>query len=107
MHHAWLDQRSLAMHHLIAAKIRGNPALFDIAVQNVRRWQTAQRGPLPHYLVEWQRILELGLEPALQMALADGEEATRLRQSTPFADILTPQERWGFLQQWKDNTSNI
>lgn len=47
-------------------------------------------------IVEWQEILTQPW-PRIRSVLCDpGEEGQRLRQSSPFVGILTPQERWTF-----------
>lgn len=104
--HQQLDRRSLEMHRLIAAKIRAEPELFVIASRNIERWShTATRSRA--YLDEWSRILSAGMAAALAFATEDSEHATELRQSTPFAGVLSAQERWEFLKKWKEANSNI
>ena len=104
--HLQLDRRSLEMHRLIAAKILAEPDLFIIASRNVERWsRTATRSRA--YLDEWSRILSAGMAAALAFATEDSEHATELRQSTPFAGVLSAQERWEFLKKWKEANSNI
>lgn len=104
--HQLLDRRSLEMHRLIAAKIRAEPELFDIASRNIERWSnTSARSQA--YLNEWSRILSRGMAAALAFATEDSEHATELRQSTPFAGVLSAQERWEFLKKWKEANSNI
>jgi hypothetical protein len=104
--HVLLDRRSLEMHRLIVEKIRRDSGLFLKAIDNVERWKNASR-TVPDYLIEWENILRTGLDPALSILLEDSERAAALRQSTPFAGILTPTERWEFLRKWKENNSNI
>jgi hypothetical protein len=48
--------RSLAMHRLIAEKVRADPALLDKARENLRRWQKGEGSP-SLTLVEWENIL--------------------------------------------------
>jgi hypothetical protein len=54
-------------------------------------------------LVEWQAALDDG--PAAVVALLTGEDerATRLRQSNPFAGVLSPQERNAILLQFHNH----
>ncbi|MBV9747723.1 MAG: hypothetical protein JO157_02800 [Acetobacteraceae bacterium] len=37
--HTRLDERSLALHRLVAQKVLANPALLGKARANMRRWQ--------------------------------------------------------------------
>lgn len=98
--HQEIDARSLAMHRLVAAKIRRDPSLFEKARANLARWRvTACPSTLP-YFVEWQRLMDVGMEVCLQFATEDSERATAMRQASPFAGILTNEERLAFLREW-------
>ena len=103
--HERLDRRSLAMHRLIADKIRAEPKLFEIASQNIERWSRTP-GRNVQLLAVWSRLLEQGIPVALAVATEDSERARELRQSTPFAGVLSPKERWSFLRQWNATNSN-
>ena len=99
--HQEIDERTLAMHRLVAEKIRDDPALFDKAKTTLARWRTTVCIRSQPYLCEWERLLNLGIETSLAMAIEDSERATQLRQSSPFAGILTHQDRFAFLKKWK------
>jgi hypothetical protein len=42
-----------------------------------------------------------GLEPTLAVLVEDSERATALRQCSPFAGVLSPAERFAFLEAWR------
>ena len=90
--HDRLDERSLALHRLVAAKVQAVPGLLDKARENVRRWQEANRSPSPA-LAEWAQILAAPASQVVALLAERSERATRLRQSSPFAGILTEEER--------------
>jgi hypothetical protein len=91
--HARLDERSLALHRLVAEKISADPALLDKARANVRRWQAASGEP-SLALSEWEHILDAApVDEVVALLIERSERATRLRQSSPFAGILTEAER--------------
>jgi len=90
--HSRLDERSLVMHQLIAAKVQADPALLDKARENVRRWQASDGSP-KLALAEWEQILDRPPNQVAQFLAERSERATRLRQSSPFAGILTEAER--------------
>lgn len=90
--HRLHDARSLAMHTVIAQKIDRNPALLQVAHNNLRRW-TEQRGSLPPALEEWRALLASPWPRIAALLCEQSERAIRLRQSTPFAGVLTPTER--------------
>ena len=91
--HRLLEIRSLALHALIARKIDRNPRLLDIARANLRRWKLRAAQPPPAYLDEWSAILEQPWPDVARFITDCSENAVRLRQSSPFAGVLDPQER--------------
>jgi hypothetical protein len=89
--HEWIDRRSLALHEAIAAKIEGDPQLLDVARGNLKRWLEISQRPA---LLEWQRRLDDTPVPQLIAFLRSrDEDAARLRQSSPFAGLLSCEER--------------
>jgi len=93
--HPWHDQFALLYHRAMAEKIRRQPALVEIARENLRRWFAAEPGATPSQARrEWQRILEgEDVDEIIRLMTDPTEEGHRRRQSTPFAGILTPEER--------------
>ncbi len=79
------------LHEAVAAKLEADPNLLDIARENLRRWLRDHPAPA---LREWQQVLErLPLSDVLALLRSPSDDAVRLRQSSPFAGILTPSER--------------
>lgn len=94
--HQELDARSLAMHRLIAEKVRRDPSLFENVRATLARWRpTTAPGTLPYH-EEWERLVSEGTEACLAVAVEDSERARALRQCSPFTGILTPEERLAF-----------
>jgi hypothetical protein len=98
--HRRIDERSLAMHRAIAEKLREKPDLLAIARENLDRWQ-ADAGRSGPYLREWRRILDLPLDEVLALMVREDERTTALRQSSPFAGILEPAERWAIYARFE------
>ena len=101
--HADLDARSLELHRIVAAKIETDPSLRRLAIENLERWESAalsgNRGALPAFR-EWRRLLtEVPLPVLLAVLRSDSERATQLRQSTPFAGVLSEAERMAVFQR--------
>jgi len=91
--HRLLDARSLAMHVMAVEKIERDPTLLSIPRRNLERWESHWRESPPAWLTQWQRILRQPW-PAIAALITElSESATRLRQSTPFAGVLSPSER--------------
>ena len=97
--HQRIDARSLAMHRAIAEKLRADTSLLAIAHDNLDRWSKA-RGRSQPYWDAWREILQRPLEEMLAIMVEDCERMTAMRQSSPFAGILTPQERWAIYDQF-------
>lgn len=91
--HRILDARSLAMHCKIAQKISRNPDLLDKARANLEHWSAKSTEPLPRYLREWQEILKRPWPEIAELITSMSEDATRLRSSSPFAGVLSDDER--------------
>ena len=103
--HRLIDERSLAFHRLIAAKLRSHPALAEKARANLARWlETCSAGAKPA-LLEWQLLLSGPFDDLLAFMEATDERATRLRQSSPFCGILTEEERLAIIRQFQERES--
>jgi hypothetical protein len=96
--HQEIDQRSLALHQLVATKVRGNPALMDKAREILQRWRTTVSPRTYPYLDEWQRLIDQGVETCLAAAVEDSEQAAAMRQASPLACLLAPKERFELLK---------
>ncbi len=101
--HNRLDERSLALHRLVAEKVRAAPELLDLARENLRRWQDAQGTASPAY-AEWAQILASPASHVLALLAERSERATRLRQSSPFAGILSQEERREIYESYSART---
>lgn len=92
MDHQLIDARSLALHRLVADKLAADPSLLDVARDNLQRWRE-QDGGLPSALGEWEALLGGKLDDITAVLTERSERASRLRQSSPFAGVLTDAER--------------
>jgi hypothetical protein len=100
--HQEIDARSLAMHRLAVRKLREEPERFECIKENLRCWrpETSLRA-LP-YLEAWEALARQGMEACLVLAVEESERADAMRQSSPFAGVLTDHERFAFLREWKE-----
>jgi len=101
--HSRVDERSLAMHRLIAEKMLADPALLEKARGNVRRWQNTEGSPRLT-LSEWENILDASVAQVAQFLVEHSERATRLRQSSPFTGILSETERRTIYESYSTRT---
>ena len=96
--HQSTDEASLAMAGLVAEKVAADPQLIRVAQENLKRWIGKSKGSTASAHLEWQQILNTkSPNEILNLLRSPTEEGQRLRQSNPFAGILTPQERWQIL----------
>ena len=93
MDHRRIDERSLAFGRLIAAKVERDPSLIGVARANLERWGKGCSPRLESTFAEWQAALDGPVEGVLHLLTATEERAVRLRQSNPFAGVLTEEER--------------
>jgi hypothetical protein len=99
--HQWIDERSLALHEAVAARLEAEPQLLEVARANLQRWLAARPAAA---LREWQRLLDsLPLPQLVQLLRSPDEEAARLRQSSPFAGILSRAERQAILSRYESS----
>lgn len=101
--HRRLDERSLALHRLVAWKVLADPALLDQARETMRRWQTMEGSP-SLALSEWESILSGPVDQVAEFLMEPSERATRLRQSSPFCGILTEAERRAVYESYSTRT---
>ncbi len=90
--HRLAEARSLAMHALIARKLARDPSVLDKPRQNLERWSERWKQP-PRWVHEWRQILERPWQEIAALITEPSERAARLRQSSPFAGVLTAEER--------------
>ncbi len=99
--HEWIDERSLALHEAVAARLEAQPELLEVARANLRRWLAASPAAA---LREWQRLLDsLPLPQLVKLLRSPEEAAVRLRQSSPFAGILGPAQRQAILSRYESS----
>ena len=100
--HQAIDRRSLMMHRTIAARLRGQPELIAVAHANLARWNCPERG----WWREWSAILSSQtVEEIADLIEREDEDACRMRQSAPFAGILTPREVWELKRNFKEENA--
>lgn len=99
--HRLAEERSVAYHSAIAERLRVEPGILEHARQRVAGWLTREGGA-PFYARKWAEVL--AGEPAAVAAflVEQSELATELRQSSPFAGALTPQERWKIWRETRE-----
>ncbi len=97
--HSERDDEAKAYAAKIAEKLESDPSLRErLSARIQERLAEASTGEQLE-LKEWQRILRTKSTPRLARFLVeDSQRATRLRQTMPFVDLLSPRERKSLLK---------
>ena len=99
--HQDIDQRSLALAHAIVAAVDrdANRGGLEKARGICARWLA--ENPSSAVIKEWSRILGEDWNQVRAVLLDEGEFGQRLRQSSPFCGVLTPEERWAIYRRFR------
>ena len=103
--HRVLDIRSLALHALVARKLIADPQVVEQAKQNLKRWADRADGTPPAYIREWQQVLDGTPNDIACFLVSNSEDAVRLRQSSPFAGVLSKATRRAILALFREPRS--
>jgi hypothetical protein len=91
--HRVAEERSRALHALIADRLAAEPALLDRARARVEAWRVSGTVARP-YVERWAAILAGPIDAIAELLRDPGEEARELRQASPFAGAVDPRTRW-------------
>lgn len=100
------DRRSLYLHAVISARIAAEPeATIAHARRNLKTMTAATQGGAMPLLREWRQILNGGVNRVLEVLADPSEHARDLRQVTPFAGVLTTEERQEVYRSFRESES--
>jgi hypothetical protein len=103
--HAVRDEQALALARVIAKRIRRDPSIVEDARRFIARRLAAASPGEQLELREWDALLTTKSPARLSRFLTEkSERATRLRQSLPFLDALTPEERLAVVHEADTST---
>jgi len=95
------EERSVAYHSAIAERMRDHPEILENARQRVQEW-LASRERDRFYVRKWEEILKGDVSSVAAFLAERTELAVELRQSSPFAGVLRPQERWKIWRETRE-----
>jgi hypothetical protein len=96
--HRTAELRSIELHRLVAERLREEPELLERARTRVADW-IVDGGPVPAYAAKrWRALLNRPLPVILAALTEDSEEMRTLRSSSPFAGVLSQDERVGVIR---------
>jgi hypothetical protein len=91
--HRTVELRSIELHRLVAERL--DPVLIARARKHVEDWLAQPDHPVhPVYARRWLDLLALPVDELRVKLVEDSPGMRDLRQSTPFAGVLTDEERW-------------
>ena len=102
--HEVIDERSYEMHQVVARILRGEPAKLDLAVAWIEKFLADPDFSIhsKDALTEWHDLIKTRGLAGVLAALDDrGENATRMRQSSPFAVLMPQDERLSILRRYE------
>ncbi len=99
--HRLAEERSVAYHRVIAGRLSDQPEVLDNARRRVQCWLDSRESP-PYYARKWGEVLAGDVSSIAAFLVERSELADELRQSTPFAGALQPQERWRIWRETRD-----
>jgi hypothetical protein len=92
--HSEREQRSLRLSEAIARLLARDPSLVKRAADHIDLLLSQDQGAASHDLAEWRTILErYPKERLVDFLVSSTSRAQRLRQSSPFFAVLSPEER--------------
>jgi hypothetical protein len=94
--HREAELRGLAYHRVVAGRL--NPEVVQAARERLGRWRAEGRID-PRYADEWQEILSQSPRQMATLIAADNQRMRGLRQSSPFAGVLSEPERTALYEE--------
>lgn len=88
--HRAAELQALAYHRVVAGRL--DEQLIDGARQRLRRWREEDRIH-PRWADEWETVLSMPPPRIAKAISADDPHARALRQTSPFAGVLSEHER--------------
>src|SRR5439155_16921724 len=89
----------------VADKLERDPSLLRIAIENIDRWLAQGVISAPNRFLRWRELCEragsdaTALQDILERLRSDTEEASRWRDFSPFAGVLSSAERRAIIRQ--------
>jgi excisionase family DNA binding protein len=100
------DQEQLLwLHQVVAGRLALDPdAVLTQAGKNLQRLrQIHPDGMTAHWLAEWQKVLDRGEDAVFSVLTSKSAHAADLRQNSPFAGVLSTEERGAALEAFRNH----
>jgi excisionase family DNA binding protein len=99
------QERSLWLHRVVAGHLALDPqAVLTLAARNLEHLgQVHPRGMTAQWLDQWQKVLDSGEDAVFGILTSPSPHAVELRQNSPFAGVLSDQERAAVLEAFRNH----
>ena len=100
------QEKSLWLHRALLGPLMIDPTrVLERARENVQRWLPENRadGMTARYLAQWQEILDGGVDDVVDVLVGTDERSSELRQNTPFAGVLSDEDRRRVLASFREH----
>ena len=101
--HRHLDARSRALDIAVADQLRHQPELVDFAKRNIAAWMEGSSSGVRSALAEWDIALNGSIDDVIELLTSEGGKSVRLRQSNPFAGVLSSRQRTEILNRFSNH----
>jgi excisionase family DNA binding protein len=100
------DRRSLWLAYATAGKIVSDPpAAVERARQQIALMRPTVRGQARLWIDEWSQLLDGPVEALLTTLTDPSLRGREMRQNSPFAGLLTDEERAAIITHWREHSS--
>ena len=99
------QERSLWLHRVVAGRLALDPdAVLAQAAKNLQHLRQVHPGGMTaQWLGEWQKVLDSGEDAVFSALTSSSMHAVELRQNSPFAGVLSEQERAAALGAFRNH----
>lgn len=98
--------KSLWLHRALLGPLMLDPGtVIEHARQNIATWLPQHRGDgvAARYLRRWQQVLDDGIDAIVAVLTGVDERSSELRQNSPFAGVLSDDERRRALRSFREH----
>lgn len=100
------QQKSLWLHRAVLGALMIDPdSVLATAQRNVERFKLVHRsdGMSVRYLEQWQSAISEGIDSVVKVLTGTDERSSELRQNSPFAGVLSDEQRMQVLRSFRDS----
>lgn len=100
------QEKSLWLHRALLGHLMVDPhGVLQTARKNVANWSSGHRadGMAARYLQQWERVIDGGVDDIVGVLTGTDEVSRELRQNSPFAGVLSDDERRQVLRSFREH----